>query len=64
MKYNDLTPITNIGLADELHIDIIPLLLTVGLRYFDNLGDETIQLEKIDVTNVGARTSLRFRIVQ
>jgi dihydrofolate reductase len=52
------------GLADELHIDIIPLLLTDGLRYFDNLGDETIQLEKIDVTNVGARTSLRFRIVQ
>jgi dihydrofolate reductase len=50
------------GLADELHIDIMPILLTGGLRLFEHLGDEEIALEKLKVIEIGARTSLRFRV--
>lgn len=34
------------GLADELHIDIMPVLLCGGLRLFEALGAEPIQLER------------------
>src|SRR5512140_698342 len=35
------------GLADELHIDIMPVLLGGGLRFFDDLDGEQVQLERI-----------------
>ncbi len=35
------------GLADELHVDIMPVLLGGGLRPFDGLDREQIQLERI-----------------
>jgi dihydrofolate reductase len=50
------------GLADELHVDVMPVLLGSGLRLFENTGLERVRLEKIDVEEVGARTSLRFRV--
>ena len=49
--------------ADELHVDIMPILLSGDLRLFEHIGKQ-IKLEKIDVIEVGARTSLRFRIVK
>lgn len=50
------------GLVDELRIDVMPLLLGAGLRFFENGGLEHVRLEKIGVQEVGARTSLSFRI--
>jgi dihydrofolate reductase len=50
------------GLVDELRVDVMPVLLGAGLRLFEDTGPERIQLEKIGVQEVGARTSLRFRI--
>jgi dihydrofolate reductase len=50
------------GLVDELHISVMPILLGGGLRLFDHAGLGPIELEKLDVQEVGARTSLRFRI--
>jgi dihydrofolate reductase len=50
------------GLVDELHVDVMPVLLGGGLRLFENAGLERIQVEKIGVQEVGARTSLRFRV--
>jgi dihydrofolate reductase len=50
------------GLVDELHVDVMPVLLGAGLRFLDDPGLERVQLEKIDVQDVGARTSLRFRV--
>jgi dihydrofolate reductase len=44
------------GLVDELHVDVIPVLLGGGLRLLENI--DPLQLEKIDVREVGARTSL------
>jgi dihydrofolate reductase len=50
------------GHADELRVDVMPVLLGSGLRLLDSTDLEQIQLEKIGVQEVGARTSLSFRI--
>jgi dihydrofolate reductase len=53
------------GLADELHVDIMPVLLGDGLRIFENLDTEQIHLERIKVMELpGGRTNLQFRIIQ
>jgi dihydrofolate reductase len=51
------------GLVDELHIDIMPVLLGGGLRFFEDIGIEPVQLERLKVEELpGGRTHLRFRI--
>jgi dihydrofolate reductase len=52
------------GLVDELHVDIMPVFLGAGLRSFQSSSLERIRLEKISVQEVGARTSLRFRVIR
>lgn len=51
------------GLADELQIDIRPILLGSGLRLFDHLDAERIVLERTSVTETPTTTNLRFRVV-
>ena len=41
------------SLVDELHVDVMPVLLGAGLRLFENTALERIQLEKIDVQETG-----------
>ena len=48
------------GLADELWVDVMPVLLGDGLRLFCG-GTNDVRLEKLGVQEVGARTSCRFR---
>jgi dihydrofolate reductase len=50
------------NLADELHIDIVPVFLGSGLRGFDSSAVAPLRLEKISVHEVSPRTSLRFCI--
>jgi dihydrofolate reductase len=51
-------------LADELHVDIMPVLLGGGLRLFEQ-NMESIQLERIHVLELpGGRTNLKFRILK
>jgi dihydrofolate reductase len=53
------------GLADELHVDIMPVLLGGGLRVFEDLDTESIQLERLKVMELpGGRTHLEFRVVK
>ena len=52
------------GLVDELHVDIMPVLLGAGLRFLDTTSLDRVQLNKLDVQEVGPRTSLRFRVVK
>jgi dihydrofolate reductase len=49
-------------LVDELHIDVMPVVLGGGLRLLENLDPARVRLEKQEVQEVGARTSLRFRV--
>lgn len=51
------------GLVDELWVDVMPVLLGGGLRLLGDAELERVELEKIDVREVGARTSLRFRVL-
>ncbi len=49
--------------ADELHIDLMPVLLGGGLRLFEDLGIAPIQLERLKVVSLpGGRTHFRFRV--
>jgi dihydrofolate reductase len=50
------------GLVDELHIDIMPVLLGDGLRLFAGFDPALVRLQMPEVLVVGARTSLRFRV--
>jgi dihydrofolate reductase len=53
----------NAELADELHVDVMPVFLGGGLRPFEGIDVESIQLERIKVMELpGDRTHLRFRI--
>jgi len=52
------------GLADELHVDIMPVFLGAGLRAFEGIDERQIKLERIKVMELpGGRTHLRFRII-
>ena len=53
------------GLADELHVDIMPVLLGGGLRLFEDSGMHPVQLERLTIMELPAgRTHLRFRFVK
>lgn len=52
------------GLADELHVGIVPVLFGEGLRLFENLGDDPLQLETIRVLKSPDRTDIEYRIVK
>jgi dihydrofolate reductase len=53
------------GLADELHLDTMPVLLGGGLRLFGASSTEQITLERVQVSELpGGRTHLRFRVVR
>lgn len=54
----------NAGLMDEIHVDVVPLLLGNGVRLFDHLHIEPIELESIRVVAAPGVTHLGFRIVK
>ncbi len=51
-------------LVDELRVDVMHVVLGGGLRLLENVDPELVQLGKTDVQEVGARTSLRFRVIR
>ena len=52
------------GLADELHVDVAPVLLGAGLRLFDGPDLEGVALKKVGVQEIGEFTSLRYLVVK
>ena len=53
----------NAGLVDEIMIHLAPVLIGEGIRLFDNLKAEDIELERTELIATGAITSLRFRVI-
>jgi dihydrofolate reductase len=54
--------VLNAGLADELQLDVRPVLLGAGLRLFDNLQQAPLALEPIRVVELPGFTHLAFRV--
>ena len=52
------------GLLDEIHIDLVPVLLGDGVRLFDHLGTGPIELERTRVIEAPGITYLTFRVVK
>jgi dihydrofolate reductase len=50
------------SLADELRIDIVPVLLGGGIRLFDKLREWPKELEQVKVTSSRHVTHLRYRV--
>jgi dihydrofolate reductase len=53
-----------LGLLDEIHVDLVPLLLGDGVRLFDHLGTGPIDLERTRVVEAPGVTHVMFRIVK
>jgi dihydrofolate reductase len=52
------------GLIDEIGIDLVPVLVGAGIRFFDHLCPDQIELERTRVVEVPGVTHLRFRVVK
>ncbi|MCA1705832.1 MAG: dihydrofolate reductase family protein [Actinobacteria bacterium] len=52
------------GLLDEIHVDLVPVLLGGGVRLFEHLGTEPIELESTRVIEASGVTHLTFRVVK
>jgi dihydrofolate reductase len=51
-------------LIDEVGIDLVPVLLGEGIRFFDHLRTGAIELERTTVVEAPGVTHLRFRVVK
>jgi dihydrofolate reductase len=52
------------GLLDEIQIHLVPVLLRDGVRLFDNLGSERVELEGTRVVESPAVTHFRYRVAK
>ena len=52
------------GLIDEIQISFVPILLGDGLRLFNHLGIEPVELESTRVVEGTGVTHLTFRVVK
>src|SRR2546421_8016430 len=52
------------GLVDEIHMGLVPVLLGEGLRFFEPLAYEQLELERTRVFESPTRTDLWFRVVK
>ncbi|MEJ2266018.1 MAG: dihydrofolate reductase family protein [Anaerolineales bacterium] len=53
-----------LGLLDEIQIDLVPVLLGQGVRLFEYLGSEPVELERTGVRESPGVTHLSFRVVK
>jgi dihydrofolate reductase len=51
-------------LLDEIRLHLVPVLLGDGVRLFDRLGTEPIELETVSVIEAPGVTHLKYRTVK
>lgn len=52
------------GMLDEIHLHVAPVLLGQGVRLFEHLGTEWIELERLRMVETPSMTHLRFRVIK
>jgi dihydrofolate reductase len=52
-----------LGLVDELHLDVAPVLLGDGISLFGGLGQK-IELERLETSAYASEAHLRYRVVK
>jgi dihydrofolate reductase len=52
------------GLLDEIQVHLVPVLLGAGVRLFDHLGTDRVDLEIVRVVDSPGVTHLRYRVVR
>jgi dihydrofolate reductase len=52
------------GLLDEIHVDLVPVLLGGGVRLFEHLGAGPIELERTRAIEAPGVTHLTFRVLR
>lgn len=52
------------GLLDELHIRIAPLLLCEGIRLFEHIGSQLVELRHISAEQTPSATHLKYQVVK
>jgi len=52
------------GLIDEIQIHLVPVLIGDGIRLFEHIGAESIELEQTRVIESAGVTHLKFRVVK
>jgi dihydrofolate reductase len=50
------------GLLDEIQVHLVPVLLGEGVRLFDHLGTDNIEMETVRVVDAPGVTHLRYRV--
>jgi dihydrofolate reductase len=53
-----------LGLLDEIHIALVPVLLGQGVRLFEYIGIEPIELERTAASGSPGVTHLSFRVIK
>ena len=53
-----------LGLVDEISIHLVPVLFGSGIRLFEHLGSEHVQLETTEVIETKEATHLRFHVIK
>ena len=52
------------GFIEEIQIHLVPVLLGDGIRLFEHIGTEQIELESAGVIAASDVTHLRFRVIR
>ncbi|WP_422115269.1 dihydrofolate reductase family protein [Brachybacterium sp. UNK5269] len=52
-----------LGLVDELHLDVAPVLLGEGISLFAGLG-QRIELERLETSAYASETHLRYQVLR